>query len=68
MGKWLSAIPTQCDICKRPLEKEFVDGRLLVGIWAILCPQCHETCGVGLGTGRGQKFDVETRECVAGGR
>jgi len=25
-------------------------------MWAIMCPQCHKDRGVGLGTGRGQRY------------
>ena len=25
-------------------------------MWATMCPQCHKDRGVGLGTGRGQRY------------
>ncbi len=49
---------TECNICQTPLVgKPFVDGKTLMGPWADMCLTCHKRAGVGLGTGRGQKYD-----------
>ena len=56
-----------CDICGESLDglsdkQWFVDGKTKHGPWAVMCPMCFETYGVGLGIGKGQKYDVKTLE------
>lgn len=52
-----SGDPEVCDICKAPiLDTGFVDGRTRFGPWALMCHNCHEVHGVGLGTGKGQDY------------
>ena len=70
MGKWRSPADT-CDICEESLDwvgnkRWFVDGRTKRGPWALMCPRCFEMDGVGLGTGKGQKYDFETKEKIEG--
>ena len=49
----------KCDLCKRDITKEqFIDGRTVYGMWALMCVFCHAMYGKGLGTGFGQKYDV----------
>ena len=66
MGKrWIGKVPEICDVCKRDLnwvgnKQWFVDGATSGGPWAFMCPRCFEHYGVGLGTGKGQKYDVNT--------
>ena len=64
--KWLGKWPTTCEIleCGTNLSKEpfFVDGKTIVGPWALMCPQCFLNLGIGLGTGRGQMYDPITLE------
>lgn len=57
--------PTSCDFCKQPLgilptqEANFVDGKTIhQGCWGIMCLDCHNIHGVGLGLGRGQKYKL----------
>ena len=67
--KWKSEKPVDCDICKCSLTNDdyFIDGRLEYGgQWAIMCVECFNKYGVGLGLGRGQKYDWDTLEKVAG--
>lgn len=73
--KWISGGgPPECDICLNfhykttDLTKEefFVDGKTQMGPWALMCPRCFKLYGVGLGTGRGQKYDSKTLEKVEG--
>lgn len=45
-----------CDICGRKIGKILIDGMTNSGQWAVMCPSCHKFYGVGLGTGRGQKY------------
>jgi hypothetical protein len=57
--------PAVCQICDGEIDTMFIDGKTIMGSWAYMCPGCHETVGVGLGTGRGQKYecDYHTRVC-----
>jgi len=53
---WQSANPTSCDICGVDIILSFVDGKTKMGPWAIMDGKCHASHGVGLGTGKGQKY------------
>ena len=64
-NKWHGAIPTQCEVCGGKIKDEFIDGKTKVGFWANMCPACHKEFGVGLGTGKGQKYNV--RKIKGGG-
>ena len=66
MNKWIGKVG-ECNICQGSISDWFVDGKTnITGQWALMCPSCFEKYGVGLGTGRGQKYDYETREKVEG--
>lgn len=46
-----------CDFqCGR---KAAIDGATRQGPWAYMCVPCHETHGVGLGLGKGQRLLIE---------
>jgi len=54
-----------CDFCKN----EITDGRLYdaktkFGCWATMCHKCYIKNGVGVGTGKGQRYELnkETNE------
>jgi len=64
--KWQGSKPEKCDVCHQTFEKFFVDGKTQMGPWGLLCLACHHRVGVGLGTGRGQKYDLATLEKVEG--
>jgi hypothetical protein len=68
MSKWLSSVPENCEVCKRKLEGQFVDGRTVWGPWAIQCTTCFNDAKFGYGIGKGQLYDLKTRECLQGGR
>lgn len=57
---WMGSTPRNCDAdaCGVPIDKVFIDGRTATGRWGILCKTCHGIYGVGLGTGRGQKYEL----------
>jgi len=56
---WMGAIPKKCDLCGKPLKGTFVDGRMLTaGSWAIMCTACFMLYGAGLGTGKGQLYNI----------
>ena len=48
-----------CDLCGVELKKSRIDGKTIHGPWANMCPMCHLQFGVGFGTGKGQKFDLQ---------
>ena len=56
---WAGLVPLNCDLCHGVIGSTFVDGRTTQGPWGCLCPQCHSRYGVGLGTGRGQRYDKQ---------
>lgn len=55
-----------CDLCKRPVGASYVDGRTRSGYWADMCLPCHRVQGVGLGLGKGQRYDTATRVKLEG--
>ena len=57
MTTWLGSTPKNCDICRKPLTKGFVDGKVKTGPWAMLCLECHKIYGTGLATGSGQLYE-----------
>jgi len=70
MTKWLGQTD-KCDICGEDLHRFvnkqwFVDGKTKMGPWALMCARCFEMYGVGLGVGRGQKYDANTLEKIEG--
>lgn len=64
--KWTGSEPTRCDICGLDFIGTFIDGKTLQGPWGLLCTNCHRQHGVGLGVGRGQEYDLETKIKLAG--
>lgn len=57
---WMGSTPAICDTCDEPIKKEFTDGKTRMGPWANMCPGCSAIYGVGLGLGRGQKYEQQT--------
>lgn len=61
---WNGTIPTTCNICQNRFGENqsliFVDGKTIVGIWAIMCTDCHAKYGTGLGIGKGQSYWFDT--------
>lgn len=49
-----------CDLCTKvaPVGAEVVDGKTRMGPWANMCEDCFSLYGIGLGTGRGQRYRV----------
>lgn len=57
-SKWSGKPIKDCDICKRQIQRNFVDGRTSNGQWGIMCPSCRISEGrLILGVGLGQKYD-----------
>lgn len=59
---------TVCGFCTRNATQYnyFIDGKTIFGSWALMCLECFEKYGVGLGRGLGQKYDAKTLEKVEG--
>jgi hypothetical protein len=53
---WVGSAPARCDLCEKPITSVFYDARTRYGPWACLCQACFDLDGMGLGTGRGQKY------------
>ena len=51
---WMGS--TKCDFCGCEISNTLIDGMTHIGSWAVMCPKCHKIHGVGLGTGKGQKY------------
>lgn len=66
--EWQGTPPTTCDCCDCKITVAFVDGATKMGPWGMMCLGCHRTLGVGLGTGRGQKYELRGGKwmCVEG--
>lgn len=64
--KWTGTVPDKCNFCGDKLTTTFTDGQTVYGSWAIMCPNCHNRYGVGVGLGKGQTYDVKTGEKIKG--
>lgn len=51
--------PAVCDNCRSPINSTFYDARTHGGAWGNLDQKCFDAIGVGLGTGRGQKYEKQ---------
>ena len=56
---WIGKAPDRCQMCPTEIHDLFIDGKTIHGPWAILCENCHERIGTGLGTGRGQQYELQ---------
>jgi len=64
MKTWTGTPPKECNLCQCDLDDVFIDGKTQMGPWAIMCPNCHLTHGVGIGTGRGQRYRFQNGSWV----
>jgi len=64
---WHGPAPSQCDLCHEAIAAAFVDGKTSMGPWANMCPDCFAEAGVGLGTGRGQMYQLRNGQWVKTG-
>jgi len=53
--QWIGLAPA-CDFCGASELHIFIDGKTHQGPWGIMCSSCFLLHGIGLGTGRGQKY------------
>lgn len=49
--------PSNCDICNSELVMICYDALTTFGRWGWLCPSCFVDYGIGLGLGKGQKYE-----------
>lgn len=56
MKKWFDNIKIKCDICGKECEQVFYDAATKMGPWAVMCEECFDKFGKGLGTGIGQEY------------
>lgn len=47
-----------CDFCHKEITDTLYDGKTYFGPWATMCLTCWIENGIGLGTGRGQKYEM----------
>ena len=47
-----------CDICGKVCENTLYDARTGFGAWGTMCEECFRKLGTGLGTGSGQKYQL----------
>jgi hypothetical protein len=68
--RWLSEVPEKCEFCDQSFTGGvFYDAALWITppgapdrrIWGLCCQTCFTFEGGKLGTGHGQKYDLETR-------
>jgi len=60
---WIGTI-SNCQICQDPLLGSMVDGVVKIGdrnAWGNICLSCHTIFGIGLGTGKGQRYDWDNQ-------
>ena len=53
-----------CQLCKTTGLTTYVDGATAYGPLADMCETCHDLVGKGLGTGRGQKYELQNGRWV----
>ena len=65
---WLSGRPTKCELCAQPFKNGdvFFDAKTKNGQWGLLCSNCFVQENGRLGTGLGQKYDLNTLEKLDG--
>lgn len=56
----------RCNLCKEICSNYYIDGKTKIGPWAYMCLSCFKKYGVGLGIGKGQKYDTITGKKVEG--
>lgn len=56
---WVGLPPSHCNMCDRVFTAEFIDGKTAMGPWANMCGACHYKFGMGLGIGKGQRYEKQ---------
>jgi hypothetical protein len=63
---WQGRKPEKCDVCHAWFKIHFVIGRTVMQRWSILCPDCHERVGTGIGVGLLQVYKEASGEDGSG--
>lgn len=56
---WYGEPPDRCQLCDCEIDAVFIDGVVAGAGWAFMCEKCHVKNGIGLGVGRGQKYQFD---------
>lgn len=53
--KWMGS--KVCDFCHKDIDDILIDGKTMMGPWAVMCEECHSIHGYPtFATGIGQKY------------
>lgn len=55
---WVGSPPPNDDF-GNPIGLAFIDGKTRRGPWAIMTPTSHRMLGIGLGPGKGQRYEKQ---------
>lgn len=55
---WCGEVKDECNVCKGSFNGTMYDANLRMG-WANCCHRCFMDYGMGLGMGRGQKYEQQ---------
>ena len=58
---WMGSKQTVDDFGDK-IENTFIDGKTKFGPWGIMTPASFEKFGIGLGLGKGQKYELTNRK------
>lgn len=54
MKKWYG--DNKCNFCGKECTPYLYDGATILGPWAVMCEDCFNKYGTGIGMGRGQEY------------
>jgi hypothetical protein len=55
---WLGKPPIACQLCGDDIATKFYDAKTARGSWASMDEKCFQREGVGLGLGKGQRYEL----------
>jgi hypothetical protein len=58
--EWIGAV--KCSLCGKREPEGIIYGATITGEWAVMCERCYRTHGVGLGAGRGRRYERQQRD------
>lgn len=69
--------PKQCELCKAAITTVFIDGQVRAMcyspvntryvqrfVWSHVCVECHARTGIGLGSGKGTRYEKTGKNFV----
>ena len=51
--------PSRCDLCQVVIDSIFFDCKTRMGPWGNICRGCFQSNGIGLGIGKGQRYEKQ---------